>query len=84
MQTIKDLINKIKYDKRENPIDYTLFYYDRVSGKKVKIRYNDIIDIQGYTLVLEKNNREVYIPMHRIREVRRKGVLIWQRKTMKH
>ena len=37
MITIEDLINKIKWDEREDPADYSLFYIDRMTKKLVEI-----------------------------------------------
>ena len=80
MQTIKDLINKIKWDKRENPDDYILVYID--FRKEKEIPYTAIKRLEGNFMVLEKNNEEVEIPLHRIRKVKKKGKIVWQR-TMK-
>jgi len=77
MQTIKNLINKIKWDKRENPSDYTLFYIDL--RKKKELAYSSIKRLEGNFIVIERDNEEVEIPMHRIREVKKKGIVVWKR-----
>ena len=46
MIPIHDLLNKIKWDERENPADYTLFYYDRVEDKLREIKYLDIKKVE--------------------------------------
>lgn len=79
MQPIKELLNKIKWDKRENPEDFSIGYLDRVQNKIIEIGYNEIKKIEGNFLVLEREGEEVYIPTHRIREVKRKGKIIWKR-----
>ncbi len=77
MQTIKSLINKIKWDKRESPKDYSLIYIDL--GKKKKLTYTDIKKLEGNFMIIERNNEETEIPLHRIREVLKKGKVIWKR-----
>lgn len=77
MIPIKELINKIKWDKRENPEDYALWFLDL--DKLVEMKYTDIKNIDGNFMVVEKEGEEVEIPLHRIREVRKKGVVVWKR-----
>ena len=76
---IKDLLNKIKWDKSLNPNEYSIGYFDRISKKLVWIGFKQIKDIEANFLVLEKDNKEVNIPLHRIREVKQKGKQIWRR-----
>ena len=75
MITIKELLNKIKWDKRESPEDYTLYYLDRIEKKLKKIAYADIASIEGNFMVVG----DAEIPLHRIKQVRKKSKLIWQR-----
>ena len=77
MQTIKDLINKIKWDKRENPEDYSLIYIDL--GKKKELAYTDIKRLEGNFMIIERGGEETEIPLHRIREVKKKGKIVWKR-----
>ncbi|MBW3002944.1 DUF504 domain-containing protein [Candidatus Woesearchaeota archaeon] len=79
MQTLKNLISKIKFDKREDPKDYELFYIDRIKNKKIKIKFTDIKHIEGGMFTIIKSGRETEIPLHRIRLVTRKGEIIWKR-----
>ena len=76
---IKDLLNKIKWDKNLNQEEYSIGYFDRVSKKLVWIDFKEIKDIEGNFLILEKEGREVNIPLHRIREVKQRGKQIWRR-----
>ena len=75
MITIKELLNKIKWDKRENPEDYTLYYLDRIEKKLKKIAYADITNIEGNFMLVG----DAEIPLHRIKEVKKKGKLVWSR-----
>jgi uncharacterized protein (UPF0248 family) len=77
MIPIKDLINKIKWDKRESPKDYSLIYIDL--GKKKELAYKDIKKLEGNFMIIERNGEETEIPLHRIREVKKKGKVVWKR-----
>ena len=80
MQPIQDLLNKIKWDKRENPEDYSIFYYDRILKKLIKIPYNKINRIEGSFMVLD-NEEESNVPLHRIKRVEKNGSVVWERKV---
>ena len=75
---IKELINKIKWDKREKPEDYALWFLDL--DRLVEMPYAAIKRLEGNFMVVEREGEEVEIPLHRIREVRKKGVVVWRRK----
>jgi len=77
MQYILDLLNKIKWDKNEKPEDYSIVYFDRVSSRNMEIRFNDIKSIEGSFMVV--GEEESQIPLHRIKQVKKKGIIIWQR-----
>ncbi len=79
MQPIKDLINKIKWDKRENPEQYSIFYFDRILKKLIKIPYTKIKRIEGSFMVLN-NEEESNIPLHRIKKVTKDNIIVWERK----
>ena len=78
VQPIKELLNKIKWDKRENPKDYSIGYLDRIQNKVIEIGYSEIKNIEGNFLVLDREE-ETYIPAHRIKQVKKKGKIIWKR-----
>lgn len=79
MQPIHELLNKIKWDKRENPNEYSIFYFDRILKKLIKIPYNKIKRIEGIFMVLD-NEDESNIPLHRIKKVTKNNIVVWQRK----
>lgn len=79
MITIKELLNKICYDSREKPEDYVFYYFDRVENKLKELRYDEIKRIEGNFVVVERDGKEVEIPLHRVREVRKKGKVVWKR-----
>ena len=80
MQPIHELLNKIKWDKRENPDDYLIFYYDRILKKLIQIPYNKIKRIEGSFMVLD-NEEESNVPLHRIKRVEKNNVVVWERKV---
>lgn len=79
MQPIKDLLNKIKWDENLDEKDFVVYYLDNVTKKLEPIRFVDIKKIEGSFIVIEKDNEETFIPMHRIHEVRKKGEVVWKR-----
>jgi len=81
MQSIKSLLNKIKWDKREKPELYSIHYLDRISKKLIELDYNEIKKINGTFIIIERNDEEVNIPTHRIREVRKENKVVWKRKV---
>ena len=76
MRTI-NILNKIKWDKSENPDETFVFYFDRIANKLVKIPFNSIKEIGKSFLTVEKDGEEVEIPIHRVREIKRNEKLIW-------
>lgn len=78
MISIKDLLNKIKWSKEENPSDYFIGYWDNVDKKIVFIKFNEIKKIEGNFLLLDREEG-TYIPMHRIKEVKKNNVAVWRR-----
>lgn len=76
---LKDLLNKIKWDKRENPSDYLLFYLDRVENKLKKLKFSEILRLEGSFMIIKKAKEETHIPLHRIREIRKKEKVVWRK-----
>jgi len=78
MMSIKDFLNKIKWSKKENPDDYSIGYWDNVEKKLIFIGFNEIKKIERSFLLLDMEE-ETYIPMHRIKEVKKQGNIVWKR-----
>lgn len=78
MIPVKDFLNKIKWSKEEEPSDYSIGYWDNVDKRIVFIKFGEIRKIEGNFLLLDREE-DTYIPMHRIREVRKKEKLVWKR-----
>ena len=79
MRPIHELLNQIKWDRRENPDDYLIFYYDRILKKLIQLPYNKIKRIEGSFMVLD-NEEESNVPLHRIRKVAKNNAVVWERK----
>jgi uncharacterized protein (UPF0248 family) len=75
-KTVKDLLNKIKWDKREKAEDYDFYYLDRIDKKLKKIAYSDIAGVEGSFI----KTKDKLIPLHRIKEVRKRGQIVLSRK----
>ncbi len=78
MMYIGDLLNKIRWDKRLKAEEYTLIYFDRIAEKSFEVPFN-AISRSGNFMIIKRNGQDVSIPLHRIREVRRNGKVIWGR-----
>lgn len=79
MESIIELLNRIRWDKKENPYDYDVYYEDRVTEQNVKVEFKAIKRVEGNFFVIESDNGETSIPLHRVREVRKQGQSIWKR-----
>ena len=78
MQPIQNLLNKIKWDKRENPEEYSIFYYDRILKELIEIPYEEIKRVEGTFMVLGDED-ESNVPLQRVKKVTRDGYVVWQR-----
>lgn len=82
MIPITDLINKIKWDKRELASDYKMGYWDNVKKEIIFIDFEQMIFEEGnkfsFSYIDEQGRHE--IPFHRIRKVVKKGRVVWERK----
>ena len=78
MITTKDFLNKIKWSKQENPDDYSIGYWDNKNKKLIFIKFNEIKKIEGNFLLLG-GEKETYIPIHRIKKIKKKENIVWKR-----
>ncbi len=77
MPTIKDLLNRIKWDKSLDPKDFTIVYVDKSVRKE--IAYSKIKAIEGNFMMIKKEGREVEMPLYRIVEIKKKAKTILKR-----
>jgi len=79
MVTIKQLLDRIKWDERLNPEDFRVYYLDRIEKKLKEVRYVDIKRFEQGVIIIERNGKEINIPMHRIKRVTKAGFTFWKR-----
>lgn len=74
MIPIKQFLNKIKWSGKFNLKDIIIYYLDRIQNKLIEVRYENIKIEDNFIIIEDKQ-----IPLHRIKEIRNKGVIIWSR-----
>ena len=79
MITIQDLLDKIKWDENLKEEEYTIGYEDRKAGKINFIAFTDIKKTEQGFMTIERAGVDVEIPIHRIKVVKKKGEVVWQR-----
>lgn len=82
MIPIQKVLQRITWDQEFGAADFTVGYYDRVVGGIICIPFREMKLAPGDRFLfrfLDPEGGEQTIPFHRIREVYRNGVLIWQR-----
>ena len=77
MVYIGDLLNKLRFDKQFNPEEYTLVYFDRLEEKTFEVKFTHISRKGNFITVL-KNGKEYSIPLHRVRQVKKLGKIVWE------
>lgn len=74
MKPIKEILSRIIYS--QNPKDFSLFYLDRKENALKEIKFQEIAKVEE-GLILKKDGS--YLPLHRIKLVKEKDKIIWQR-----
>ncbi len=75
---IGDLLNQIRWDKKFKPEEFLIVYFDRIHQKTFEIPFISI-GRSGNFFTVKSKVGESYIPLHRIKEVKRDGKVIWKR-----
>ena len=70
-----NILSKIKWDTKLNKEDCYIYYLDNINKKLTETKFNDIKEISKNFITLEDKE----IPLHRIKEIRKKEKLIWKR-----
>jgi uncharacterized protein (UPF0248 family) len=82
MIPVQQLLQRIRWDPEFGRADFAIGYYDRVTGNIVRVPFSHVQfepgDHFSFTAV-EADGSVHEVPLHRIREVLRNGVVIWQR-----
>ncbi len=78
MQPIKEFLNKIIWDRRENVSLYEVGVFDRFT-KEISFIPLSSVRIEGMSMHMD-GSEPAEIPLHRIRSVRKEGKIVWERK----
>jgi uncharacterized protein (UPF0248 family) len=82
MQPLRKLLDRIKWDKEFGRGTFAIDYYDRVEQQMISVPLESIETSperpESFT-VLDHGQVVAHIPLHRVRAVRKDGVVIWQR-----
>ncbi|AJF63158.1 MAG: hypothetical protein QT11_C0001G1034 [archaeon GW2011_AR20] len=70
-----NILNRIRHDKNLNKEEYLIYYLDNIDKRLIEIKFNEVKEISKNFISLEDKE----IPIHRIKEIRRKEELIWKR-----
>jgi uncharacterized protein (UPF0248 family) len=79
MTTIKQLLDRIKWDNSFKPEDFRIYYWDNRTKKMMEVRYVDVKEFGSGTFTIDKNGALVEIPLHLIRKVTKAGFVFWAR-----
>lgn len=82
MTPLHELLSRIRWDAEFGTADFVLGYHDRVAGRIVRVDLREVsIDADNPSLLdlVDEEGVVRSMPMHRVREVFRNGVLIWKR-----
>jgi len=84
LHPLKNVLNKIFWDEREDPADYEITYVHRgAEGDKRTISATDVKDVGASWFSLRRE--DVVIPFHRILEIRnvRSNRTVWVSRKIK-
>ena len=82
MITVESLLQRIRWDPQFGRGSFTIGYFDRLQRRVITVPLEQIVVEPGnhfsFTAV-EPDGSTHGVPFHRVREVRRDGMCIWQR-----
>lgn len=82
MTPVRQLLNRIRWDRQFADAAFRIGYYDRVADTIIVVPLSQVVQEPGDHFairVLDHAGVSHLVPYHRIREVYRNGELIWQR-----
>ena len=83
MQPIQDLLHRLQWDPAFGGGCIEIGYLDRIAGGIVRVAFANVQVKAGSPPMLDAvgpDGLACRVPLHRVREVWRDGVLIWQRR----
>jgi uncharacterized protein (UPF0248 family) len=82
MEPLRELLNRIRWDRSFGAGTFELGVYDRVEDQVLRVPLAHVRFEPGnsFSLFLEDSDGQtVTVPLHRVREVYKDGTLIWKR-----
>ena len=83
MITIRELLNRIRWDRDYGRGEFAIGYFDRLEGRVIVVPLGEVrfdqVDHFSFQLA-DAAGEPLSIPLHRACEVYRNGKLIWHRK----
>ncbi|MCD6590396.1 MAG: DUF504 domain-containing protein [Candidatus Aenigmarchaeota archaeon] len=73
-------LNRLKWTGRLNNAEITFIHRGAENNLKT-VEGDKILEVKKTHFTYKSNGKEIYIPNHRVIEIRLKGVVIWKRKT---
>jgi len=83
MITIRELLNRIRWDREYGRGEFAVGYFDRLEGGIIVVPLGEMLFNPDDHFSFQLNDaagEPITIPLHRVCEVYRNGELIWQRK----
>lgn len=71
----RDVLNRIKWDMRINPSEFSLTYVDRFTPDEKEVRVTDV-EVDGEFMKVGEST----IPLHRIRKFLWRGIVVWDKR----
>ncbi|HEX9023373.1 MAG TPA: DUF504 domain-containing protein [Geobacteraceae bacterium] len=82
MITIRELLNRIRWDREFNRGEFTIGYYDRLAEEVIRVPLSQVRfdpDDRFSFQLFDAAGEPLSIPLHRVCEVYRNDELIWHR-----
>lgn len=83
MITIRELLNRIRWDREYGRGEFVIGYFDRIEERIILIPVGEVRFAPGDSFsfqLADAGGEPISIPLHRICEVYRNGELIWHRR----
>ena len=77
MAYIGDILNQIRLDKHSKPEEYVIVYFDRLDEQTYEVPLT-ALGRRGNFIVVAKHGKAYNVPLHRIRQIKHKGKVIWE------
>ncbi len=90
METIRNFLNKIRWDSKYQEYEYSVAYYDRLCFREIKLPFVDIRDINQTHFTTDKCvvcdsgeaiefEMDTCIPFHRVRKIYKNNEIVYER-----